>query len=156
MLGSLHIFRNYCVYSYWFVLLCFYFDDCPGTVNFILCIPVRHNLLVIQVCSLWFSNTVLSVFGEYSCILILFIMSVHIHNVKDGMTTYINDLQNSEYRGLLGNGHELGVYGRFPGDSASMLQNSPHLLHKSKEPYRPRQLYKVRLITFLFYFKLRR
>ncbi|KAM1163086.1 hypothetical protein ACFX2I_002027 [Malus domestica] len=51
--------------------------------------------------------------------------------------------RDSEYRGLLGNGHELGVYGRFPGDSASMLQNSPHLLHKSKEPYRPRQLYKA-------------
>ncbi|KAM1817783.1 hypothetical protein ACFX12_002025 [Malus domestica] len=51
--------------------------------------------------------------------------------------------RDSEYRGLLGNGHELGVYGRFPGDSASMLQNSAHLLHKSKEPYRPRQLYKA-------------
>ncbi|KAB2598681.1 hypothetical protein D8674_001601 [Pyrus ussuriensis x Pyrus communis] len=51
--------------------------------------------------------------------------------------------RDSEYRGLLGDGHELGVYGRFPGDSVSMLQNSPHLLHKSKEPYRPRQLYKA-------------
>ncbi|XP_048427130.1 uncharacterized protein LOC103964391 isoform X2 [Pyrus x bretschneideri] len=51
--------------------------------------------------------------------------------------------RDSEYRGLLGDGHELGLYGRFPGDSVSMLQNSPHLLHKSKEPYRPRQLYQA-------------
>ncbi|XP_020413762.1 uncharacterized protein LOC109947612 isoform X2 [Prunus persica] len=53
-------------------------------------------------------------------------------------------LQNSLSVGLLGNDAVLGAYGLISGASAPKFQdNSPPLLHRSKEPFRPRFLSKA-------------
>ncbi|KAL6291563.1 hypothetical protein ACE6H2_009073 [Prunus campanulata] len=53
-------------------------------------------------------------------------------------------LQNSLPVGLLGNDAVLGAYGLISGASAPKFQdNSPPLLHRSKEPFRPRFLSKA-------------
>lgn len=98
MLGSLHIFRNYsvciaigsCSYASTLMIVLeqwtlFCVSSFVTTFSWLRCVVYGFLPLFLPFRIL---RTVLSVFGEYSCILILFIMSVHRHIVKDGMTTY--------------------------------------------------------------------